>query len=66
MDKYAYEELEAYTNKVMTFLKVTYSKLEKLIQTKSKKGNFVPQNNLCILKLYSSQIIIKCKNKKKF
>lgn len=62
MDKYAYERLEACTNKIMTFLKVTSSKLEKLIQTKNKKGNFVPQNNVQILKLHSSQIIMTCKN----
>lgn len=29
MDEYASEGLEAYTNQIMAFLKVTYSKLER-------------------------------------
>jgi len=61
MDEYASEGLEAYTNYIMTFLKVTYSKLEKLMQTKNEKDNFVPQTSLWILKLYLSRIIMKCK-----
>lgn len=66
MDEYASEGLEAYTNQITTFLKVSYSKLERLIQTKNKKGNFVPQKNLWILKLYLSQVIMKCKNPRSF
>lgn len=64
MDEYASEGLETYTNQIMAFLKVTYSKLEREADPnkKNKKGNFVPQNNLWIEKVYLSQIIMKCKN----